>query len=85
MFVIQKQNDRQYFSSKGKIILFNTPDEANYMLQLFQQYALQRLVSERGPQGVFELHEVLSQLLIIEQDFEDEPPCGVINFLELER
>ena len=83
MFVIQKMDNGYYFHDKGKIILFEDPNEANAFIQAFHQYCAARLVVEQGPQGIFELHNALSTLTIIETDFVEIPPCGVINFREL--
>lgn len=85
MFVIQKRNDGYYFHDKGKIILFEDPNEANAFIQAFHQYCAARLISEQGPQGIFELHNSLSTLTIVETDFVETPPCGVITFSEIKR
>ena len=85
MFVIKKMNDGYYFHEKGKIILFEDPNEANALINAFYQYAAARLVSEEGPQGIFELQHVMSTLDIIEQDFIDIPKCGVVYFKDVKR
>ena len=85
MFVIKKMNDGYYFHEKGKIILFEDPNEANALINAFYQYAAARLVSERGPQGIFEIQHVMSALDIIEQDFIDTPECGVVYFKDVKR
>lgn len=85
MFVIQKRNNGYYFHEKGKIILFEDPNEANAFIQMFHQYCAARLVSERGPEGIFELHSLISTLVIVEEDFVETPPCGVITFSEIKR
>ena len=83
MFVIKKRNDGYYFHQKGKIILFENPQEAEMLLQNFHQYSLQKLVEERDPEGIFELQNVFSVLYIVEENFEEIPPCGVVYFHEL--
>lgn len=85
MFVIQKIDNEYYFHENGKIILFEDPNEANAFIQAFHQYCAARLVAERGPQGIFELHNSLSTLTIVEEDFVETPPCGVITFSEVKR
>ena len=85
MFAIQKKSNGYYFHDKGKIILFEDPNEANAFIQAFHQYCAARLVAEQGPQGIFELHNALSTLTIIETDFVETPPCGVITFSEIKR
>ena len=83
MFVIQKQDDGYYFHNKGKIILFETPHEASNMLQGFYTYSMERMLQEQGPTGIFELQNLFRTLKIKEQDFEEEPLCGVILFKDL--
>lgn len=83
MFVIMKVDDGYYFHNKGKIILFENPQEAEMFLQNFYQYSLQRLLTERGPEGLFELQKIFQFLQIIEKNFEENPPCGVVYFHEL--
>lgn len=85
MFAIQKKSNGYYFHEKGKIILFEDPNEANAFIQAFHQYCMARLISEQGPQGIFELHNLISTLAIIETDFVETPPCGVITFSEIKR
>ena len=85
MFIIQKIDDGYYFHDKGKIILFETFQEAEKCLQDFQQYCLQRLIEQKGPGGIFELHRVFSSLRIIETNFEETPLCGIVFFHELHR
>ena len=85
MFAIQKKSNGYYFHDKGKIILFEDPHEANAFIQAFHQYCTARLVAERGPRGIFELHDTLSTLTIIEKDFVETPQCGVITFSEIKR
>ena len=67
MFVIKKRNDGYYFHDKGKIILFEDPNEANAFIQAFHQYCAARLISEQGPEGIFKLHNLISALAIIEE------------------
>ena len=83
MFVIMKVNDGYYLQNKGKIILFENPQEAEMFLQNFYQYSLQKLLTERNPEGLFELQKIFQLLHIIEKNFEEDPPCGVIHFHEL--
>lgn len=83
MFVIMKVDDGYYFHNKGKIILFENPQEAEMFLQNFHQYSLQRLLAERGPEGLFELQKIFQFLQIIEKNFEETPPCGIVHFHEL--
>lgn len=83
MFIIQKLDDGYYIHHKGKIILFESPQEAEMFLQNFHQYSLQRLLQEKGAQGFFEVENTFSKLQIIEKVFEEIPPCGVVSFHEI--
>ena len=85
MFVIQKRDNGYYFHEKGKIILFETPEEANALLNSFYQYAIAKLVSETGPQGIFEVQHIISAFNIIEKNFIETPPCGIVYFKDIKR
>lgn len=85
MYVIMDTTSGYYFHKEGKIILFNTVEEAIMFIQMFNQYSTERLLSEQGPEGIFELHSVMTLLTIIEEDFEEIPPCGVISFEEIKK
>ena len=85
MFVIQKMDNRYYFHDKGKIILFEDPNEANVFIQAFHQYCMASLVAEWDPQAIFELENIFSAFAIVEADFVEIPPCGVITFSEIKR
>lgn len=89
MFVIKNvfEQDRlsnYYFNKKGKILLFNTPDEALAFLDEFKSYAIDRKLAE-GQDFLGASHEilrVLSSFRVIEQDFKDIPSCGVTTLYE---
>lgn len=84
MFVIKDKELRYYFHSKGKIILFEDPNEAVAFANAFMNYSIQRMLQEtQNPASVFEVHQRMSMIEIIEQDFEEIPPCGVITFTEI--
>lgn len=85
MFVIKDTETGYYFHKDGKIILFEQPEKAQWFLQAFQQYAIPRYVQEQQtPFAMFEAQQRLMRLKIIEKDFNEEPECGTILFLELE-
>lgn len=83
MFVIMDINNGYFFHKKGKIILFETQEEAQAVLQGFYQYSVQRLLQTAGPRGIFELQQVMSSLQVVIKNFEQEPECGVILFREI--
>lgn len=84
MFVIQDIQSGYYFHSKGKIILFESSELASAFLNEFMNYAIQRRVAEtENPMAIMEVQSKLMSIQIIEQNFEEIPPCGVINFREL--
>lgn len=89
MFVIKNilEQDRlsnYYFHKKGKILLFNTPDEAIAFLDGFKNYTINRRLAEtQGMAGAFqETLMTLNSFKIIEQDFEEIPPCEVATLYE---
>ena len=84
MLVLKLPNG-YYFHKKGKIILFNSADEAQYMLNGLLQYSINRKMQEqqRDPFAIMEIQQTISQFALIEKDFQSEPECGTINFSEL--
>ena len=83
MLVLKLPNG-YYFHKKGKIILFNSADEAQYMLNGLLQYSINRkMQEEQDPFGIMTVQQTISQFALIERDFKEEPECGTINFSEL--
>lgn len=84
MFIIQRITNGLYFSNKGRIILFNTSQEAEVFLQAFYQYALNRIGQEtQDPLEFLNFQKTMNEIYILELDFEGTPPCGIINYLDL--
>lgn len=85
MFYLQDTVSRLYFHYEGKIILFNTSEEANFYMDLFTKYSIQRLLQEsQNPAALIEVHQRLSTVQLFEWDFEQpSPPCGFVNFNEI--
>ena len=83
MFVIKKINDGYYFHKKGKIILFNTPQEAQAFFQAFRQFSIEKTLKEFGPEALIEVEMTFAVIRVIEKDFEEIPPCRVVYFREL--
>lgn len=79
MFVI-KMRDGTYFHTKGKIILFDTIQEANEFLNYFVQYSVNRLSREgRGNEAMTAPIRVMSESMISQLDFDiDKVECGVV-------
>ena len=83
MLVLKLPNG-YYFHKKGKIILFNSADEAQYMLNGLLQYSINRKMQEdQDPFAIMEIQQIISQFALMERDFQSEPECGTINFSEL--
>ena len=83
MLVLKLPNG-YYFHKKGKIILFNSADEAQYMLNGLLQYSINRKMQEQqDPFAIIKVQQVVNQFALIEQDFQEEPECGIVNFSEL--
>lgn len=80
-----KSDDGYFFHRKGKIIVFDDIEQAQAMLNGFYQYSAQRLISEGGPQRIFELQYVMSLLQIVEKDFVEIPKCGLIHFKDIQK
>lgn len=71
MLYVIKDSQGYYFHNQGRIILFETPDQANRYLQEFVQYA-----AARG--GIFPL-TVMSNSHIMPVDFDiNNVECGTV-------
>ena len=84
MFVIM-HNNGLYFHNKGRIILFETQDEAQYFLELFSQYSMQRLAKEGNPMAIMQVHMVLqSECKVMQPNFDiNKVKCGTVLMKEL--
>lgn len=74
-----------YFHNKGRIILFESQQEAQYFLELFSQYSMQRLAQEGNPMKIMQVPIVLqNECNIIPVNFDIEKvECGTILASEL--
>jgi hypothetical protein len=81
MLVLFNTINNYYFQNKGKIILFNSIDEANNFAFNFFQYAIQRMVNE-NPIGIPAVMTNESHTIIKEVDF-DLSKVETININEL--
>lgn len=79
MFTIMRPN-REYFHSQGKIIIFETPEEANAFIKAFIQYSVQRLHAEGRTQEAMTAPMVIMQESnLVPVDFDiDTVECGVV-------
>lgn len=84
MLVIMHTNGL-YFHNKGRIILFTSQDEAQYFLELFSQYSMQRLAQEGQMMSVMQVPMVLQgECKIVPVNFDIEKvPCGTVMASEL--
>lgn len=86
MLYVIKHTDGSYFHNKGKIILYETPEQATRYLQEFIQYAVNRLAQE----GVNHM-ELMTAPMIIQShsrimniDFDiDDVECGTVYATDL--
>lgn len=74
-----------YFHNKGRIILFESQQEAQYFLELFSQYSMQMLAQEGNPIKIMQVPIVLqNECRIIPVDFDIEKvECGTVLASEL--
>ena len=86
MFTIMRPN-REYFHKDGKIILFETPEEANEFLNYFIHYAIQRLHNEgRVAEAMSAPMVITQQSRLIPVDFDiNTVECGVVYCKDLRK
>lgn len=84
MFVTTHQSGL-YFHNKGRIILFESQQEAQYFLELFSQYSMQRLAQDGNPMKIMQVPIILqNECRIIPVDFDIEKvKCGTVLASEL--
>lgn len=74
-----------YFHEKGKVILFDTPDEAQSFATMFFQYALGRAAQENGVFGVPAVAMAQTATSIEEWDEHCELPSKAFSEIKKER
>lgn len=76
-----------YFHDKGKIIIFESPDEANAFLNFFIQYSTNRLMQEGNIGDAMHAPIMVMQECNIKYvDFDvDTIKCGVVYARDLRR
>ena len=85
MLYIMKNADGYYFHCKGKIILFESVQQAQIYLQRFIQWGAQKHL-ENGDQGAAMTFPMIvqSQTKLMEIDFDpDTVPCGTVYATDL--
>ena len=82
MYVIMHSNNC-YVHNKGRIILFESQDEIQYFLELFSQYATQRLMQEGNPIAAMQASMTIQSRCNVVPNFDREVTCGTITMKEL--
>lgn len=86
MLYVIKHTDGTYFHNKGKIILYETPEQATRFLQEFIQYAISRLIQEgtNPMQAMSSSMIIQSHSRIMEIDFDmNTVECGTVYATDL--
>ena len=80
MLYVIKDSNGYYFHNKGKIILYESQNQANRYLKEFIQYAIQRVTKEQGTHATISVPIIImNNSYIMPIDFEiDEVECGTI-------
>ena len=86
MFTIMRPN-REYFHSQGKIIIFETPEEANAFVNAFVHYSVQRLQAEgRGAEALTAPMIIMQESSLVPVDFDiNTVECGVVFCKDLRK
>ena len=86
MFTIMRPS-REYFHSQGKIIIFETPEEANAFVNAFVHYSVQRLQAEgRGAEALTAPMIIMQESNLVPVDFDiNTVECGVVFCKDLRK
>ena len=86
MFAILRPN-REYLHRDGKIILFESPEEANEFINALIQYSVQRFQSEgRMMEAMSASMVIMREMNLVPVDFDIETvECGVIYCKDMRR
>jgi hypothetical protein len=85
-YVLREQVQNRYYHKDGKIIEFDTKDEATTFLQNFARRAnVLALAStvQGNPVNIFDVQQVI-QSTVVEEKLK-ECTCGFINFKDIDR
>lgn len=84
MFVIKHLESRAFFHNKGRIILFETQQEAQNYANLFAQYSTDRLMREGRMAEIIGVSMYMSGCQIMQPNFDIEKvKCGTVLAREL--
>lgn len=86
MVYIIKYRDGTYFHNNGRIILYETPEQAMRYIEGFTNYTMNRLAQEGGNQiGVMTAPMTIqSNSIIMEVDFDiDKVECGTVHVTDI--
>ena len=85
MLYVIKCSDGSYFHNKGRIILYESQDQAQVYLQEFIRYAIQRVAQEQGRLASMTVPTtVISETYITPIDFDvDSVECGTVYLADL--
>lgn len=83
MFII-KTRDGQYFHNKGRIILYETQNQAQRYIEEFIQYALTRVAQEDPMKAMSVPITVMQNSVITPVDFDiDNVECGTVYVTDI--
>lgn len=83
MFTIMYQN-KLYFHNKGRIILFESQEEARNFMNMFIQYSMDMLAQNGDIHAIMEAQMLPAQCQITSVDFDiDTVECGTVWAREL--
>lgn len=86
MAYIIKHRNGTYFHNKGRIILYETPDQATRFIEAFIHYTMNRLAQEGANQIEIMTAPmtIQSQSQIMEVDFDiDNVECGTVYVTDI--
>ena len=74
-----------YFHNKGRIILFESQEEAQYFMELFEQFSMYQISQNGDPMAIMQVPMILrSECMIKPLDFDlNEIECGTVMASEL--
>lgn len=86
MLYVIKHSNGSYFHNKGRIILYESQEQAQIYLQEFMQYAVQRVAQEQGGHSAMAVPmTVMSNSHIMQVDFDiNNVECGTVYMADLE-
>lgn len=85
MLYVIKDSEGYYFHNKGRIILYESPEQANRFLEAFIQYAVQRVAQEQGGHAAMTVPiTIMSNSRLMPVDFDiNNVECGTVYATDL--